>query len=137
MKKTDLYKKMLEIAKEDDDMKLVELINDLVDTFRKYVNSVVEMEIRIPVERFRMEAEDLQRFIERLDLNRRIIHEKAIDSCRILNRICDTMGLEEFYSGDLEDRYQVADFCLEIVSELFRDGQHVDIQELAAKGEYI
>ena len=32
---------------------------------------------------------------------------------------------------------EVADFCLEIVSELFRNGQHLDIQELAARGEYI
>lgn len=137
MTKTELYKTMLENAKDDEDKELMEFIVDQIEVFRKYVNSVVEMEIRIPLERFRMETEDLQRFIERLDTNRRNIHERAIDSCRILNRLCDTMGLEAFYPGDLEDRYQVADFCLEIVSELFRDGQHLDIQELAAKGEYI
>lgn len=116
---TELYKTMLENAKNDEDNELVEFIADQVDVFRKYVNSVVEMEIRIPVARFRMETEDFQRFVERLD------------------RLCDKMGLEALYPGELEDRYQVADFCLEIVSELFRDGQHLDIQELAAKGEYI
>ena len=126
---TELYKTMLENAKNDEDNELVEFIADQVDVFRKYVNSVVEMEIRIPVARFR--------FAERLDTNRRKIHERAIDSCRILNRLCDKMGLEAFYPRDLEDRYQVADFCWEIVSELFRNGQHLDIQELAARGEYI
>ena len=134
---TELYKTMLENAKNGEDNELVEFIADQVDVFRKYVNSVVEMEIRIPVARFRMETEDFQRFAERLDTNRRKIHERAIDSCRILNRLCDKMGLEAFYPRDLEDRYQVADFCWEIVSELFRNGQHLDIQELAARGEYI
>lgn len=137
MTKTELYKTMLKKAKDNEDKELMEFIVDQIEVFRKYVNSVVEMEIRIPLERFRMEAEDLQRFIERLDTNRRNIHERAIDSCRSLNRLCDKMGLEALYPGDLEDRYQVADFCLEIVSELFRDGQHLDIQELAARGEYI
>jgi len=137
MTKTELYKTMLENAKNDEDKELMEFIVDQIEVFRKYANSVVEMEIRIPLERFRMETEDLQRFIERLDTNRRNIHERAIDSCRILNRLCDKMGLEAFYPGDLEDRYQVADFCWEIVSELFRNGQHLDIQELAARGEYI
>jgi hypothetical protein len=52
---------MLENAKNDEDNELVEFIADQVDVFRKYVNSVVEMEIRIPVARFRMETEDFQR----------------------------------------------------------------------------
>lgn len=68
---TELYKTMLENAKNDEDNELVEFIADQVDVFRKYVNSVVEMEIRIPVARFRMETEDFQRFAERLDTNRR------------------------------------------------------------------
>lgn len=138
MTRVELYNKMLEMAKEENDMLLMDLIRDQVDNFRKYVNAVVEMEIRIPIARFRStDAEDFQRFVERLDSNRRKIHEVAIDSCRILNRTCATMGLDSFYPGDLEDRYQVADFCMEIVSELFRNGQHIDVQELAAKGEYI
>lgn len=137
MKRTEIYRKMLEIAKANQDQDLVEFIGEQVNSFRKYVNSVVEMEIRIPVARFRMETEDFQRFVENLDSNRRKIHETAIDACRILNRVCGMMGLEVFYPGNLEDRYQVADFCLEVVSELFRDGQHIDIQELAEKGEYV
>lgn len=137
MKRKEVYNKMLEIANENKDTELVEFIGDQVNSFRKYVNSVVEMEIRIPVARFRMETEDFQRFVENLDSNRRKIHETAIDACRILNRICGMMGLEMFYPGDLEDRYQVADFCLKVVSEFFRNGQHIDIQELAENGEYV
>ena len=137
MKRTEIYNQMLEIAKESQDTDLAEFIEEQVNYFRKYVNSVVEMEIRIPIARFRMETEEFQRFVENLDSNRRKIHETAIDACRILNRICGMMNLEAFYPGDLEDRYQVADFCLVVVSEFFRDGQQIDIQKLAEKGEYV
>lgn len=111
-----------------------EFIYDCMDTYRKYVNAVIRMEIRIPLIRMRMEPEDLQYEIMQMDANRKRCHDAAIDACNMLNRLSQKLGLPVFFEGNTEDRYQVADFCLEVCQELFLNGQKTSISELVSEG---
>lgn len=127
------YEKLLKAVDAEDQ----EFIYDYMNAFRKYVNAVVKMEIRIPLIRFRLEAEELQYEIMQMDADRRRCHEAAIDACNILNRFSERLGLEPFFEGDTKDRYAVADFCLEVCQELFMAGQKKTIAEMAKEGDIV
>lgn len=127
------YENLLKAVDEEDQ----EFIYDCMNTYRKYVNTVVRMEIRIPLIRLRMEPEDLQYEIMQMDATRRRCHDAAIDACNMLNRLSERLGLPVFFEGDTKDRYQVADFCLEVCQELFLNGQKTSISELVAEGNSV
>lgn len=127
------YENLLKAVDEEDQ----EFIYDCMNTYRKYVNAVVRMEIRIPLIRLRMEPEDLQYEIMQMDATRRRCHDAAIDACNMLNRLSERLGLPVFFEGDTKDRYQVADFCLEVCQELFLNGQKTSISELVAEGNSV
>lgn len=127
------YETLLKTADVDDQ----EFIYDYMNAFRKYVNAVIRMEIRIPLIRMRMEPEDFQYEVMQMDNDRRRCHEAAIDACNILNRFSEKLGLPAFFEGDTTDRYAVADFCMEVCQELFMAGQHKTITEMAACGEIV
>lgn len=127
------YENLLKAVDEEDQ----EFIYDCMNTYRKYVNAVVRMEIRIPLIRLRMEPEDLQYEIMQMDATRRRCHDAAIDACNMLNRLSERLGLPVFFEGDTKERYQVADFCLKVCQELFLNGQKTSISELVAEGNSV
>ena len=92
------------------------------DAFRTYVNVVTSMEYKIPIMRFRLEGEEYREAVAELDRHRRICHEDVIGTCSYLNRVSGMLGLEPFYEGDINDRYQVAEFAGEFVEELYQRG---------------
>ena len=128
------YEALLQANAKDPEM--LETICDYVDTFRKYVNSVIAMETGVSMARYRYEGEPekYQEVVQNYDKSRRICHESAIAACRVLNRISERSGLEPFYEGDTEGRYQVADFCMRSCEELFYKGQP-NLQNRIANGE--
>lgn len=65
-----------------------------------------------------------------LDRRRHSAHEAAISSCAVLNRVADKIGARHLYTGSLENRYEVAEFCMAIVSEMFRGRTMCTISEL-------
>jgi len=97
------------------------VIQRSMNALGEYVNSVYTMELKMPILRFRLEPEEFRNAIMELDRARHNAHEAAIDACRILNRICTQVGLENLYTGSLEERLEVADFCMSVVSTLFED----------------
>lgn len=107
----------------DDDLKSV---LRAMNSFSSYVLSVYNMETNIPIIRFRYEGEELREKIQNLDENRRLTHESAIANVSLLNNICRLYNVDEIFTGDKTDRYQVADFCEEVVSEFFKDRSGVN-----------
>lgn len=107
-------------AYSDDDM-VLDMIASNMNNLGNYVDSVYSMEYRIPILRARLDAVDFQDAVMDLDRGRRNAHEAAISSVKILNRVAGKAGLPPLYDGDVENRYQVADFCMEVVKELFDD----------------
>ena len=59
------------------------------------------------------------------DAIRHNAHEDAITSAAVLNRLADRQGIAPLYTGDITDRHQVADFCLEMTAWLFQNRRRV------------
>ena len=55
------------------------------------------------------------------DLRRRSQHETAIVNVRLVNRLAQLYGVRPLFTGDDKERYQVADFCLDVVVKLFQN----------------
>lgn len=105
--------------------------------FLNYTNSVITEAIDIP--HFRIKYADepqlLQYEIMELDRIRREYHESAILACKRLNSISEQLGLPPFYEGDINDRYQIADFAIDVVRALYEDNKSVD--KTLTNDEYI
>lgn len=127
-----MYKERFELlvkaAGNDED--ILTLIEDSMNTLSSYVNAVYAMEVQIQTLRFRLEGAEYRDAVMELDKRRRSAHEAAIASCSVLNRVASIIGAEAMYTGNLDDRYEVADFCIAIVEELFRGRTKCTVDEL-------
>ena len=69
--------------------------------------------------REREEGEKLREDLEKCDQDRHNAHERAIMGVKRLNRFAAMKGLSPIYEGDINNRYEIADFCSEVVNEYF------------------
>lgn len=106
-----------------DDKDVLEMIYDSLESMSSYVKAVNSMENTITVLRFKMDPEEYHIRVQELDRNRKIIHDGVISSIKFLNRISNVAHLPLFYSGDVDDRYEVATFAGEVVKEIFDNRQ--------------
>ena len=102
-----------------EDADVLDMIKENMSKLNKYVEQVYEMETSIKLLSFRYEGQEFRDRVETLDRNRRYAHERAIVAVTQLNRWATMMKVEPMFTGDIEDRYQVADFCMEVVKEFF------------------
>lgn len=127
-----MYKERFELlvkaAGNDED--ILTLIEDSMNTLSSYVSAVYAMEVQIQTLRFRLEGAEYRDAVMELDKRRRSAHEAAIASCSVLNRVASILGTEVMYTGNLDDRYEVADFCIAIVEELFHGRTKCTVDEL-------
>ncbi len=71
-------------------------------------------------------TEEYRDYVSRYDTERHVKHEKAIAGASMLNRFAELYlgnSVEDtvIFTGDIRDRHQVAEFCLELVEKLFMD----------------
>ena len=98
-------------------------VKKIMDSFYNYVNTVDQTETRIHIAYARLEGPELRDAIMLYDTSRRRAHECVIASARALNRYARFYGAEKIYLGNDKDRYEVADFCLQVTVKMFRRGQ--------------
>lgn len=91
----------------------LEYLNQFVD----YVEHVVRMDLFISSITEFSAVDDAK--VNRLDRERSQIHNSCIDACSKLNGICREVGIAPVCDFDLNDRYQVADFCGAVVGSVF------------------
>lgn len=103
------------------DPEVLEYIESTVKTCCDYVQRVDMMETQLITARMRMDQDRYQELIVNIDAQRRRAHNDAIASTGFLNRVAKANGLEDIFLGNKEDRYQVADFCLELVTAIFQN----------------
>jgi len=106
------------------------MIESNMNNLAEYVNAVYGMEIQLQTLRFRLEGAELREAITTLDRRRRNAHEAAIAACSALNRVAGILGTTPIYDGDVSDRNQVADFCIAVVEEIFKDRTKCSLEEL-------
>lgn len=120
----EVFLQLVDTCKHDSD--LLQIIEDDMDSFRRYIDAVYSMEYSIPIIRARYEGQDVRDRIMVLDKNRRMAHDRAIVAVKRLNRYSEMYGVHKIFQGDVEDRYQVADFCQDIVDEFFGEREGKD-----------
>ena len=75
----------------------------------EYVNSVHAHQKALEIIRFRYDADEM---------NRHVIHEVAISNCNVLNRLAAFYGIGKIFTGNVNNRFEVADFCLEVAVKI-------------------
>lgn len=98
-----------------------EVIEDLVKCCTDYVADVDVGETQIKRVYATLEGDELREAVMNIDRRRRNYHEAAIASCKMINRFAHASGVNDIFVGNIDDRYQVADFCLEITSTLYQN----------------
>ena len=98
-------------------------VKKIMDSFYNYVNTVDQTETRIHIAYARLEGPELRDAIMLYDTSRRRAHECVIASVRALNRYARFYETEKIFLGNDKDRYEVADFCLQVTVKMFRRGQ--------------
>ena len=127
MYKTNFIALVNAYSKDED---ALELIETNMNNLNNYVSAVYAMEVQIQTLRFRLEGDEYREAVTNLDRRRRSAHEAAIAACSILNRLAGLEGVEPLYSGNLEDRNEVAEFCIAIVDDLFHGRSRCTVKEL-------
>lgn len=127
MYKTNFIALVNAYSKDEDALELIETI---MSNLNNYVSAVYAMEVQIQTLRFRLEGDEYREAVTNMDRRRRIAHEAAIAACSMLNRLAGLEGVEPLYSGNLEDRNEVAEFCIAIVDELFHGRSRCTVKEL-------
>ena len=110
---------LVNACKNDRDM--LDIIESDMRALGEYVYAVHMMETALPIIRINYEGQELRDRIEKLDHNRRAHHERAIIGVKRLNRFAEMEGVEKIFTGDVKDRYAIADFCRDVTVEMFDD----------------
>lgn len=122
------------LSKED-----MEMVEDIVNDFSSYIKKVADMENAINVARFRMEGQEYRDHITNLDTQRRIAHNASIVRVKVLNRLCKLNDLDSIYTGDIDNRNEVAEFCMVVTKELFDERElfYQQVFSFIISSEYI
>jgi hypothetical protein len=115
----DKINKINEVYKDDE--LIIEMLNDTINDASKYVDVVTRNEALIKTLRFRLEGYDFRVRVQELDELRRRTHNGLIANLKSLNRLLSTDKRKELllFEGDINDRYQVADWAMDAVNNIF------------------
>lgn len=102
-----------------DDEEILSFIEDAAANFEGYVRVVYLTETQRAVRKKTLTGEDLRSELSRLDQVRHNAHEAAIGSARQLNRLARANNVQMLFEGDETNRYEIADFCMQFVKEVF------------------
>ncbi len=104
-----------------DDVEVLEIIEDTIDVYGNYVAYVYKMESLRPILKIRLEAAEYKNIIEEMDKKRTRIHNSAIASTKVINRLCESNELSLFFEGNIDDRVEVAEFIRDVIVGVFEN----------------
>ena len=104
-----------------DDVDVLEIIEDTIDVYGNYVAYVYKMESLRPILKIRLEAAEYKNIIEEMDKKRTRIHNSAIASTKVINRLCESNELSLFFFCYLDDRVEVAEFIRDVIVGVFEN----------------
>ena len=107
----------VKVSEEKDDPGV---LADVTEDFLTYVETVCRGENQLNTAK-----ENDRNIVSDYDAKRHNAHENAIVAASVLNRLAGRFGVEPVFTGDIADRHQVADFCLEIAGWLFVNRRRV------------
>lgn len=125
------------IKENQEDKELVEedldFLTNRIENFPKYFNSVITMEIRMEMAKFRLEGAELGEYRMNLDANRRAAHISVADSINQINKLCEIYNKDPIFelpgdkeklnSDSIDDREFAADLVYGFCKEVFLDSK--------------
>ena len=102
----------------ENDQDSVQLVDEMLKNCMAYVQKVYALEVYI-LTKTEGDPDEYRQTVSNMDHTRSVTHNALISSVKIVNRIFDRAGLPPIFTGDTEKRIEVANFAMEIVSELF------------------
>lgn len=97
-----------------------EALRKAFNSFSDYVITVAKTETEGEIARLTRDKSAYRFITENNDLLRKVIHDGAMANVALVNNLVRFYGVETpVFSGDKFDRYQVADFCLEVTRTIF------------------
>ena len=99
----------------------IEIVDTVLKDCNDYVLAVANMERSTMMNKFLLEGQDYRDSITALDKYRRACHNSAIVGVKIINKLCNLYDVEAVFDGNIEDRIEVANFCINLINELFEE----------------
>ena len=118
---SDAYEYLFTQADGHMDKNGLEILNSAMRSFVDYVSGVGEAELSTKMAYAALEGKELQAKVEEMDSFRHTRHEEAIANVLLVNRLAAIYNTVPVFTGDESDRLQIADFCLEVTTYLFRN----------------
>lgn len=150
-KALDSIAELIQVIYASDDMDIREDLDFLVkriENIPKYFNSILLMEQKLKLNRFRMDNEDYAVIRYDLDLNRRHLHITMTNSVNQINRLAKFYGLSPVFvyekEGELDSQCSadreiasncVFDFCKEVFLNEDESNSAIEFNEIMQKGE--
>ena len=104
-----------------DDVEVIEIIEDTINVYGDYVAYVHKMESLKPILKIKLGKDEYKNSVEEMDEKRTRIHNAAIASTKIINRLCESNRIPMFFEGNIEDRVEVAEFIRDVVVGVFEN----------------
>lgn len=99
----------------------LEALDDAMTSFREYVMKVDVGEQQVRLAAVRFEGDEYREMLTRYDRTRHDAHETAIANVRLVNRLAELYGVSPLFTGDDQNRLEVADFALDVVVQIFQN----------------
>lgn len=120
------YCKLIEVIggkvkRADVDPEELDYVRNALKGFLNYVDTVDMGETQLKIVYARYDGEELRDYVTVIDKTRNIAHEAAISYVNIINRIAGFHDVGKIFEGDVQDRLAVADFCLDVTVQLFKN----------------
>jgi hypothetical protein len=106
--------------KDRNDSDAISLVNETLKNCWKYIQRVNELEAYL-LTKSADTPESYQQIVTELDKSRSVSHDSLISSVKIVNRLCIEADLQPIFSGNIENRIEVAEFAMEVALEIFRE----------------
>ena len=104
-----------------DDVEILEIIEDTIDVYGEYVAYVYKMESLRPILKIKLGKDEYKNAVEEMDEKRTRIHNAAIASTKIINRLCESNRIPLFFEANIEDGVEVAEFIRGVVVNVFEN----------------
>lgn len=114
------FRELVEILKSKGEDDLIKSVEETIRLCGQYVFKVNNMEGAFITADLIMESREYREYVNDLDADRHNTHEGLIPSVKLLNNICKMVEIEPIYKGNIENRVEIGDFALDVVSDLFQ-----------------
>ena len=99
----------------------LDFIARTMQSFFNYVNTVDIGESTIRIAKHRHEPDDFEVIRNDYIRSRAIAYNAALTNCSIINRLAKNYAIGDIFLGDITDEASVADFCLDVVADVFKN----------------